>query len=479
MSRPPQSELPLTLLLFAATVLMTLIAAAACITDPLFRSMILLARQSDLLSQRYYGEVAPERMFDDAWRGMQQSLPFRVELVDEQNPSSGQPPQPRDWGLTLQPLDSTVKIVAVASQSPFAGLILPDDEITAVDDRHTDLYLTLGDYLRQRENTAVTFRIRREAREDSVVMVVPESRENAAPEIEFAGPIAYLPLNLIAGDFAEQISSESISTLTQSAAAILDLRNAQGGGPDNVRDWVNGLTNALAGKRVAVLVNSNTGGVAEELVHLLQDRIELRTFGTPTKGLRSRVEEIRLRGGQRLLVSVDRDGLEHSALDTAATGDSLATITPPDAVIPDQRCGEESLSPLLFALVHRGLLMDFVVGGRYTALPSVEEEAQLFADFTLFLNERRFRFEPLNDALTELGSHQVPAEMLPHFRNLRDAVNRVEPSQLEDQQDQIIRALLRMIQRIKIGGRAPLSARIRFEDRCLGAAVDYLQGSRQ
>ncbi len=159
--RNARSEFAATILLFLLTLLLVFGAAYQCVNDSLFRAMIGLAQQSELLSSRYFGEVAPEKVFADAWQGMQGAIPFRVELsADSDAPTKVG--RPRNWGITLTPQDSLVVVEDVAESSPFFGFLLPQDKITGVDTLREESVIDFIDYLNSHPKGATRIFFERE-----------------------------------------------------------------------------------------------------------------------------------------------------------------------------------------------------------------------------------------------------------------------------------------------------------------------------
>lgn len=474
----PKSELPLTLLFFGLTTIFTLGAASLCLNDSFFRSMITLSRQSDLLSQRYFGELAAEQIFADAWRGMQQAIPFRVELVEDGAVGEATSPR-RDWGLVLSPLDSTLKVLAISESSPFQGSLLPNDEIVSVDEINSGLIARFSEYLQERESTYVTLRILRDELPDSLQIMVPPAPTNEAVRVDSAGSILYMEFRRLTRSAVDDVLA-SLRSLNGAAFAgtVVDLRAVRSSAYSAVDDLTDEIKKISNGKSMVVLVDANTVGAGEELAQRLRERSNARLLGTPTAGVSSRFEEVRLRSGRRLLVSID-ERIRLGEADDSTAGDSLGSQpkVAAGAVLPDFECREPRLSPLTFELIHRGLILDFVTSRVEKTLPPAEQDEQIFQEFREFLNRRKFNFDPLGDALFDLSMHEMSPEMQPIVRNLKLTKESLAGTQLAEYRNEIMRQLLQTWYRVRVGTEPPLAVRVRFDDHCLAEAFTALPRS--
>ncbi len=480
MNRPGASrnELALTLFFFSLTTLLTLAAVSACVHDSFFRSMIALARQSDLLAQRYFGEVAADQIFADAWRGMQQAIPFRVELADEA--ALLEPTRSRqDWGLTLSPSDSSLRVMAIAEKSPLKGSLRPADEILFVDDVSAGLLARFSDYLNDRESTLVTLRILRNDRPESLQVVVPTIGSSSSIHIDSLESILSIELRRLTLDVVGELTSALEKTgVAAGTALIVDLRGLHSSSYSAVGLIREHLQRIAADGRSIVLIDGQTTGAAEELALQLREEMGALLLGRPTAGIDSRFEEIRLRSGRRLLVSID-ERIEPTPISENASAmemDSLAGSLPaPGAVLPDHECREPRLSALTFELIHRGLVLDFVTSRIDLSLPAVAQEDRVFLEFREFLHHRGFRFDPLGEALADLSVHEMTPEMRPVYRRLRETRAGLDELHLADYRDEIMRQLLETWHRVHIGGEPTLAQRSRFDDHCLAEALAMLR----
>jgi len=483
-TNPARSELPLSFLFFGLTAVLTLGAISLCINDSLFRTMVTLARQSDLLAQRYYGEVTPEQAFADAWRGMQQAIPFRVELVDEPGVVGATTPQ-LDWGVTLTPLDSTIRVLAVSQTSPFQGALQPDDEIIAVDETQAAAPAKFAAYLSERESTYVMLHILRNAALDSVQVLLTPTRGVETIQVDTIGAWLYVGLRGLSRDALNALRRRiDERPRMHYSGVVVDLRRVRSSAYNLIADLSTILRDAAANLPMAVLIDGNTVGAGEALALRLREECGARLIGAPTAGINSQFEELRLRSGKRLLVAINERVIpELEFADTlGAAVDSIrkyAERQRESAVLPDLECREQRLSPLTFELIHRGLIVEFVASQAEQPFPAPENEAQMWSEFLDFLERRQFRFDPLGDALNDLEVHEATPEMRPVIRRLRDLGGQVEPSDWGGYRDEILRQILETWYRARVSvAPAPPALRLRFSDRCLAEAIQYLQGAR-
>lgn len=479
-----RSELPLSFLFFGLTAVLTLGAISLCINDSLFRTMVTLARQSDLLAQRYYGEVTPEQVFADAWRGMQQAIPFRVELVDEPGGVGAATP-PFDWGLTLTPLDSTIKVMAVAQTSPFQGALQPDDEIIAVDAIQAAAPIKFAEYLSERESTYVMLHIRRKAALDSVQVLLAPMRGVETLQVDTIGAWLYVGVRGLSREAGSALRRRiDEQRRSQYSGMVVDLRRLRSSAYNEISDLNTIICEAAANMPLVALIDGNTVGAGERLAMQLREECGARLIGAPTAGINSQFEELRLRSGKRLLVSINERVLpELEFTDTlGAAVDAIRKFAErqrENAVLPDIECREQRLSPLTFELVHRGLIVEFVAAQADQPFPAPENEARIWSEFLAFLERRQFHFDPLGDALNDLEVHEVTPEMRPVIRRLRYLRGQVEPNDWGEYRDEILRQILETWYRVRVSvAPAPPALRLRFSDACLAEAIKYLQGAR-
>jgi hypothetical protein len=467
-----QAEAWTTVVLFGLTLTLVFGSAYLCINDSLFRVMIALAQQSELLASRYFGEVSPEQIFTDAWHGMQGAIPFRVELSDASGPSELRE-QRHDWGLTLAPADSSVTVVNIAASSPFHGFLLPEDRITGIDSLHEDIFANFVEYLNRHQDGATRIFFERDGRADSVTVKISSEKPSDNLSVEFLDSIAYFHLALPAPDgYTSQLAKLSSSG---ALAFIIDLRNSRGDDHDQAIQLSEQLRSIIAARPTAVLLDGSTKGVSEDIARQLMQSDNATSIGTTTAGMPSIVEEVQLRTGRRLYVSLNEtltqpadEADDSSAVPTASAETSTA-------VIPELRCTGRQLTPLLFELVHGGYLLDFVTSHDYEALPGVADEDSLFSQFERFLEQRRFRFDPLGRALSDMSINEMGSDMTPIYRHMQKLHHEIVNPGLLEYRDEILRSLLKAIFEVKIGGEPSLSTRARTDDPCLAEALSHLQ----
>ncbi|MGB5107663.1 MAG: hypothetical protein WBP29_14165 [Candidatus Zixiibacteriota bacterium] len=461
----------MTLMLFGLTLILAASSAYVCVSDPFFRSMIALAKQSDLLASRYFGEVSPEHIFDDAWRGMQEAIPFRVDLAQPENYSQTISPV-RDWGLTLSPQDSAVEVMDIAESSPFHGFLHPDDKITGVDTLRKENIGNLVKYLDSREKGETRIYFERQGRSDSVTVQISVAEASGAAKFETADSIGYLKLAL-PGDEGLR---DQIATMKESNASgiIIDLRSSEGSDYQRAAELSEEVIEAIANRPIVALIDANTKGASEEIARKIGNGGTAVTMGSPSAGLLAVIEEIELRSGGRLLVSTN----ERITRQLFDENDSVKAPGPPaNAVIPAMSCTNRRMSALMFELLHGGYILDFVTQSRYDAIPSVAEEDSLLMEFVTFLGHRRFRYDPLGHILSDMSLNEMDENMLPVYTRMRQTHRELGDADLTEYRNEIVRNLLRTIHRVKLGGEPSMTVRARTDDVCLSEAIAYLKGA--
>ncbi len=473
--RNARSEFAATILFFLLTLLLVLGAASQCVNDSMFRAMIGLAQQSELLASRYFGEVAPEKVFADAWRGMQGAIPFRVELsADSEAPLKVG--RPRNWGITLTPRDSLVVVEDVAENSPFFGFLLPQDRITGVDTLRESV-IDFIDYLNTHPKGATRIFFEREGRTDSVTVQITAIEPVDGALVEVTDSVGYLALKLPSkSDF-----DAMFETLRSSGAQgfIIDLRDSRGNDYRQAERISNQIKKILNGKPAVVLMDGSSKGATEEIARALSGIAEVVTMGTATAGMPAIVDEIDLRSGRRLYVSVN-ERLTRDFEELADTGaDSSHADATSTAVVPAINCRKGLMSPLAFELIHGGYLTDFVTTMDFAAFPNLADEDTLLRRFEDYLQQRRFRYDPLGRALSDMSLNDMDEEMSPIYQRMRETHRGLGDLDLDEYRDEVIRTLLKTIHRVKIGGESTLAIRARTDDPCLAEALSYLKGRSQ
>ena len=475
--RNARSESVATLSFFTLTVLLVLGAAYLCVNDSLFKVMIALAQQSELLSSRYFGEVAPDKVFADAWRGMQSAIPFRVELSDGGADRPTMTPRARNWGLTLRPQDSAVVVADIAESSPFSGFLLPQDKITGVDTLRNQVVIDFIDYLNSRSEGATQIFFEREGRDDSVTAQIAAIESADGARVAFEDSICFIVLRLPAALDIEQ----EIKTLNTNSALgfIVDLRDSGGDDHKMAQRISKLIEDSVKGKPLAILIDRTTKGAAEEIARNLATIDEATTIGASTAGSLAEVDEILLRSGQRLYVSLD-ERIDHGFSEVVDTLlDSTKTSEPSTAVIPSIECRKPRMSSLLFELIHGGYLLDFVTANKFPDFPRSEDEDSLLAQFENYLRDRRFRYDPLGRALSDISLNDMNKEMDPIYRHMRETHRDIGDVSLDEYKVEIVRTLLKTIHRVKIGGEPSLEISARTDDPCLAEALAIVKKAAQ
>ncbi len=463
-------------MLFLLTLLLVFGAASQCINDSLFRAMIGLAQQSELLSSRYFGEVAPEKVFADAWRGMQGAIPFRVELsADSDAPIKAG--RPRNWGLTLTPQDSLVIVEDVAESSPFFGFLLPQDKITGVDTLGEESVIDFIDYLNSHSEGATRIFFEREGRTDSVTVQIAAIEPVDGAIVEIADSVGYLALKLPSkSDFDSELE-----TLRSSGARgfIIDLRDSRGNDYRQTERLANQIEKILRGRPTVVLIDGSSKGATEEIARRLGRINGVVTMGGATAGTPSVVDEIDLRSGRRLYVSVNERLIRDFEEIADTTADSSAVVSTSTAIVPGISCGKVLMSLLVYELIHGGYLTDFVAATEITAFPEMADEDSLLLQFESYLQQRRFRYDPLGRTLSDMSLNDMNEEMSPIYQRMRQTHRGLGDLNLDEYRDEVIRSLLKTIHRVKIGGEPTMVIRARTDDPCLAEALSYLKGQNE
>ena len=468
-----RSEATLTALFFGLTLLLTFSAAYLCINDSLFRVMISLARQSELLASRYYGEIAPEHIFADAWRGMQDVIPFEVELSGERETAASLPGR-RDWGLTLSPLDSAVEIMAISNTSPFQGFLQPADKITGIDSLREDMFLNLVQYLNSLREGETRIFFEREGHRDSVTVRIAASEPSSRQIVEQVDSIGYFAPALPSLEGREQELSELGAKAV--GAFIIDLRGSRGENNEQAEHIAEKLSEIIASRPTVVLIDGTTKGASELIARKLGAEKSVSTMGSATAGSPSVVDEIPLRSGRKLYVSLN-EAVFHDfrEFEDSSKSDTISRKSD-TAIDPEQPCGERGMTPLLFDLIHGGYLLDFATSSKFSGIPSEDDEDSLFTAFKAFLDKRHFRYDPLAEALSDLGINEMAPEMGPVYLHMRLTQRELAAPDLDEYREEIVRSLILTFFRVKTGGAPSLKLRARTTDPCLDEALTQIRG---
>lgn len=451
------------------------VAGYICVSDPFFRVMMSLARQSELLASRYFGEVSPDKVFADAWHGMQRALPFRAELSEFEE-SEEIPASPQDWGLTLAPLDSSIQVVDIATNSPFRGLLNPEDRITGVDALREEAFVDLIEYLNNSAHGETKILFRRSGHTDSITVLLDSipTMTTSEPRVDSIWSIRYVELQLSASN--DLLSMVKDQKLEQFSAIIFDLRKSHSEDYDLAAKLAEEIIKIADSKPVVLLIDRRTRGAAEELVRKASSDSRIATIGAPTRGISTEIEQIDLRAGQKLYVSVNDKNTERESMLTELTSDTVKEAISPRSVVPTIRCEDRLMSPMVFELIHGDHILSFVTASHYTRVPDVDEEEQLYQDFKRFLANRRFRYDPLGKVLSDMGVYAMDPDMQAAYRQLRESHREMGDSNLDEYRDEVVSTLLKTIHRVKVAGPRPIELTMRTDDLCLKEAVEYLKG---
>lgn len=439
--------------------------------------MISLAQQSELLSSRYFGEVSPDRVFADAWRGMQSAIPFRVELSEGGTQRQASTSRSRNWGLTLRPQDSSIVVADIAEQSPFNGFLLPQDKITGVDTLRNEVAFDFIDYLNTRSEGATKIFFEREGRDDSVTVHIAAIETSDGARVIIDDSVGFIELRLPSELNIEQEIKKLNSVDVQ--GIIVDLRESSGDDYKLARRNSELLEDAAKGKPIAVLIDGSTSGASEEIARFLAGTGNAVTIGSRTAGSPSIVDEIVLRSGLRLYVSLNvriDPNLEESA---DSVSDSIRVSETSSAVIPSIDCRKPRMNSLLFELIHGGYLLDFVTSNQFPSFPRPEDEDSLLTQFEYYLKERRFRYDPLGRALSDISLNEMNEDMNPIYQHMKQTHRSLGDIELDEYRVEITRSLLKTIYRAKIGGEPSLEISARTDDPCLAEALAFVRGSAQ
>jgi hypothetical protein len=142
-------------------------------------------------------------------------------------------------------------------------------------------------------------------------------------------------------------------------------------------------------------------------------------------------------------------------------------------------CRKFAMSSLLFELIHGGYLLDFVTATEFSAFPRPEDEDSLLLQFESYLQQRRFRHDPLGRALSDMSLNEMNGEMSPIYQRMRQTHRGLGNPNLDEYREEILRSLLKTIHRVKTGGEPALEIRARTDDPCLAEALNYLKKQSQ
>ncbi|GEM_PF-2382105 len=471
----------LTFLFSILTLSLAFLAASLCASDPMFRAMMKLSRQADLMSQRYVGELSPQRIFADAWRHMQRAIPFRVELVSDTGTATGEG-KLGDWGLLVSTEHGRTTVVAVTEDSPFAAALQPGDRVTSVGEDTSDLIGNLKNYLASRVGDSLSVAVERGGVAETVRVTIPDPPHHPAVTLSRLDDIVYCGINSIgnhpAGSLADSLRLNVNET---TKGLIIDLRSCGDNSAGDVRGFAQAFLDLPATLPLVLLVDVSTGWQGEMLAARLLKREHVVAAGNITRPLHAVSEMLPLRSGERLFVYRGERNEDYFYGRDFLVNDSLSTLLDnrnagEEEIVPEISCEPPELSAMTVDLLHRDLLLDFAATSSYKALPTREQEEELLSDFAAFLRRRGYSYDPLGEAFRDLEISARRPEMLTAVEDIRRTLRAQPPARLEDLQNEIIPLLLIYIQQTKIGGEPSLADRIRIDDYCLQAAMAYLKG---
>lgn len=441
------------------------------ISDPLFRTMMKLSRQSDLLSHRYFGEISPERVFADAWAEMQQVIPFKVEIVADSVASRGTDAK-TDWGLTLSFTTGDTRILAVTIHSPFHGILRRDDQIVSIGNLKSDIPMQLRKYLDENRGESVIVRFARDGITDSATVLL----DPHVPRSDFVSAIidnvAYFAVHRLDSQ-VRKIISDSLNSAEYNAATgiVIDLRDSEGESDAHIDKFTELFAEWKRELPLALLVNASTGRDAESFASLLLNKRDALIIGAPTRGLKTSAEDIQLWTGDKLHIT---SGSDVTVPDTSNALLNENAVLKSGRIVPHIRCAEPQISAPVLDLIHREYLLDFVAESPYDAMPTRDSEPELYERFMTFLTNKGYHYDPTGEALRELEAHLLSPDMRTNIDNMRRTQKQITPPRLDNYREEIIRHLLLTIQLIRVGGEPSAADRIRLDDYCLKTAVASL-----
>jgi hypothetical protein len=465
------------------TLSLAFLASYLCASDPMFRAMMRLSRQADLMSQRYVGELSPDRVFADAWRSMQMAIPFRVELVSDTGDATEETGL-GNWGLLLSTDKGSISVVAVTEGSVFSGVLQPGDRVTSIGQDTARLVANLRQYLTARIGDSLYIAIERGGIVETVKVIVPIPPHRPPLTFSRLDGIVYCGINTINDHLAEPLIDSLRLTVNETTKGlIIDLRSCRDDSEDDADELAQAFLDLKETMPFVLLVDVSTGRQGELLAAQLLKRKHVVAVGNVTRPLHAVTEMLPLRSGKRLYVYrgernedyfYSRDSLVNDSLRRALDGDAATG----EQILPEIACEPPELSGLTIDLLHRDLLLDFAAASSYKTLPTIEQEAELFDDFVTFLSKRGYSYDPLGDAFRDLERSARRPDMITTIDGIRKTLRAQQPASLDELRGEIMPLLLIFLQQVKIGGEPSLADRIRIDDYCLKAAVAYLRGAR-
>jgi hypothetical protein len=472
----------LTFALSVSTLTLAFIASYLCASDPMFRAMMKLSRQADLMSQRYVGELSPERVFADAWRSMQMAIPFRVELVSDTG-NAAEEKKLGDWGLLLSTERGSISVVAVTEGSVFGGALQPGDRLTSVGQDTARLVANLRQYLTSRTGDSLLITVERGGVAETVKVVVPIPPQRASLAFSRLDDIVYCGINTINNHLAESLlDSLRLNVSETTKGLIIDLRNCRDDSQGNVDKLARAFLDLKATLPFVLLVDLSTGRQGEMLAAQLLKREHVVAAGNDTRPLHAVTEMLPLRSGKRLYVYQGERNEDYFYAHDSLINDSLRKslddqVSTEEQITPEIACEPPVLSGMTIDLLHCDLLLDFAAASSYKSLPTVEQEATLFDDFVAFLRQRGYSYDPLGEAFRDLEISARRPDMVMAIEDIRKTLKAQPPARLDELRGEIIPLLLIFLQQVKIGGEPSLADRLRIDDYCLKAAIAYLKGT--
>jgi hypothetical protein len=473
----------LAFFLSVLTLSLAFVASFLCASDPMFRSMMRLSRQADLMSQRYVGELSPERVFADAWRSMQMAIPFRVELVSDTG-DVAEEKKLGDWGLLLSTNRGSISVVAVTEGSMFNGVLQPGDRVTSVGQDTARLVANLRQYLSSRTGDSLLIAIERGGVAETVKVVVPIPPQQPSLTFSRLDDIVYCGISTISDHPAESlVDSLRLNVNETTKGIIIDLRSCRDDSEGDVDKLSRVFLELKATLPFVLLVDLSTGRQGEMLAAQLLKREHVVAAGNATRPLHEVTEMLPLRSGKRLYVYRDernegyfytRDSLINDSLRKSLDGQA----TSEEQIVPEITCEPPELSEMTIDLLQRDMLLDFAAASSYKSLPTPEQEAKLFENFVAFLRKRGYSYDPLGEAFRDLEMSARRPDMVTAIEDIRKTLKAQPPARLDELRGEIVPLLLIYLQQVKIGGEPTLADRVRIDDYCLKAAMAYLKGAR-
>lgn len=469
---------------FLLTIVLAAIAAFQLSKDPLFRTMMKLSLQAELLAHHYVGEVSAEDLFRSAWQGMQREIPYTValSLLDD---SGARSDNGRNLGLRLIPGDALNIVYSVRVDSPLAGTFCPGDSLIVLGESDSDP-TTLPARLSLPGEDSVAIEVRRFGAIDTVTIHPSLLTEVDDVVVDRYHDVIYIAPSRLSTGVSREIAEHLTKVLSPTAKGLLvDLRSHESGvrmeaylladlllGRDGLGLLNEEQLQILAEEPLQVLIDGSTSREFEKVARLLADDSQVTTIGRPTLGLPIPDQPVKLWSGDTLFVSEDR--LRQKEALPVSDSAALAVLFHRYMLQPDIPVESSRRSPLVADLIGRNVIFDFVLNSGYDSLPTPQQEGDLLRAFLDFLSHRDYYFEPLHYAVADLATHELSPEMRATIERIKRKADRLGYGNPQRFATEITGELLKAIQEIRVGRLPELEQRLRFHDESLTEAVKLL-----